>query len=69
MQFDFQGKTYEVKARREVILSAGTVNTAQLLLLSGIGPRKELDRFKVKIILIRYLALSFVGKILFYIGN
>ncbi|KFM82936.1 Choline dehydrogenase, partial [Stegodyphus mimosarum] len=27
VQFDFQGNTYEVKAKREVIMSAGTTNT------------------------------------------
>lgn len=48
VQFDFQGATFEVKARQEVIMSAGTINTAQLLMLSGIGPRKELERHKVK---------------------
>ena len=31
-------------ARREVIVSAGTFNSPQLLLLSGVGPREELDR-------------------------
>lgn len=47
VQFDYENETYEVKARREVILSAGTIKTAQLLKLSGIGPRKELERFHV----------------------
>ena len=32
------GTPHEVRARREVIVSAGTVNTARLLQISGIGP-------------------------------
>ena len=30
-------------ARKEVVLSAGAVNTPQLLLLSGVGPARELQ--------------------------
>lgn len=37
----------KINARKEVILCAGTVNTVQLLLLSGIGPRKDLDKYQV----------------------
>lgn len=47
VQFDYQDNTFEVRAKHEVILSAGTINSAQLLMLSGIGPRKELERHKV----------------------
>ena len=47
VQFDYQGSTFEVRANHEVIMSAGTINSAQLLMLSGIGPRKELERHKV----------------------
>ncbi|CAF1186227.1 unnamed protein product [Rotaria sp. Silwood1] len=35
---------------KEVVLSAGTVGSAQILLLSGIGPRKELDKHEIPVI-------------------
>ena len=38
------GPAQEVRARREVILSAGTVNTARLLQISGVGPAALLQR-------------------------
>jgi choline dehydrogenase len=40
----------EVRARREVILSAGTVNTARLLQVSGIGPTDLLGRIGVPVL-------------------
>lgn len=36
-----------VHARREVVLCAGTLGSAQLLLLSGIGPAAELERVRI----------------------
>ncbi|SPJ80035.1 related to glucose dehydrogenase [Fusarium torulosum] len=39
-----------IKAKREVIVSAGTFNTPQLLKLSGIGPKKELDSFDIPVL-------------------
>ncbi len=40
--YERDGLKHEVRALREVILSAGTLQTPQLLLLSGIGPAAEL---------------------------
>ncbi|MFJ3640232.1 GMC family oxidoreductase [Streptomyces sp. NPDC090108] len=36
-------------ARQEVVLAGGTYNTPQLLMLSGIGPRAELERLGVPV--------------------
>jgi choline dehydrogenase len=38
----------QVTVRREVILCGGAFNTPQLLKLSGIGPRAELERFGIR---------------------
>jgi choline dehydrogenase-like flavoprotein len=35
---------------KEVILSAGTIGSAQILLLSGIGPRDELQKHEIPLI-------------------
>ncbi|KAI0539816.1 GMC oxidoreductase [Xylaria digitata] len=44
------GVRKRVLASREVIVAGGTFNTPQLLMLSGIGPRTELERFDIPVI-------------------
>ncbi|XP_041971498.1 glucose dehydrogenase [FAD, quinone]-like [Aricia agestis] len=39
-----------VGVKKEAILSAGTLNSPQILLLSGIGPKETLDRFNIPVI-------------------
>ncbi|GKT52256.1 dehydrogenase patE [Colletotrichum spaethianum] len=42
--------TYILKARKEVILSAGAFQSPQILMVSGVGPKEQLDRFKIPVI-------------------
>lgn len=42
VEYDRNGTTTFVRARREVIVSGGAYNSPQILLLSGIGPAEEL---------------------------
>lgn len=39
-----------VRARKEVIVSGGTFNTPQILKLSGIGPREELEEHGIPVV-------------------
>ncbi|XP_049941793.1 4-pyridoxate dehydrogenase-like [Schistocerca serialis cubense] len=50
VELERQGRRSSVRARREVVLSAGAVNTAQLLMLSGVGPRQHLEAHGVPVL-------------------
>ncbi|KAJ0175817.1 hypothetical protein K1T71_008976 [Dendrolimus kikuchii] len=45
-----QGTKLDVFARKEVIISAGAINSPQLLMLSGIGPEKHLDEMGIEVL-------------------
>ena len=47
---DDTGTQLRIKARHEIILSAGSFHSPKLLMLSGIGPRDVLERFGIPIV-------------------
>lgn len=50
VSYKVKGKHQNIYAKKEVILSAGTFNSPQLLMLSGIGPKEELAKHDIPVI-------------------
>jgi choline dehydrogenase len=48
--YEKNGRAYEVRAQREVVLSGGPINNPQLLKLSGIGPAGELRQHGIDVV-------------------
>ncbi|KAG7088581.1 hypothetical protein E1B28_012558 [Marasmius oreades] len=48
---DANGPRVNITARKEVILSAGAINTPQILLMSGIGPKEDLEALNIDVVL------------------
>lgn len=44
------GSEQQVQAKKEVILSGGTINSPQLLLLSGVGASRQLQQFGIDVV-------------------
>lgn len=45
-----RGKFIDIFANKEVILSAGAIGSPQLLLLSGVGPRSEIEKHGIELV-------------------
>lgn len=50
VEFIRYGQTAKVYAKREVVLAAGAINSPHLLMLSGVGPRADLERVGIPVI-------------------
>ncbi|XP_042908416.1 L-sorbose 1-dehydrogenase-like [Parasteatoda tepidariorum] len=50
VKVDIGGHEYEILANNEVIVSGGVYNSAQLLMLSGIGPRSHLEKLGIPVV-------------------
>ncbi|XP_037037108.1 glucose dehydrogenase [FAD, quinone]-like [Bradysia coprophila] len=48
VEFYHERRLHTVKATKEVILTAGAINSPQLLMLSGIGPSEHLTEMEIK---------------------
>lgn len=42
--------SHQIRARKEVILCTGSIHSPQLLMLNGIGPRDQLEKFGIKVL-------------------
>lgn len=50
VEVEWQGQVQNIRVSREVVLSAGAIQTPKLLMLSGIGPRAELERAGITVV-------------------
>lgn len=50
VQFTRRGQAFEISAKKEIIISAGSFRTPQLLMLSGIGPKQHLEEMGIKVL-------------------
>lgn len=57
---EYKPEVHIVKATREVILAGGVFNTPQILKLSGIGPREELESHSIPVLVDLLSVVSFL---------
>ncbi|XP_044749409.1 glucose dehydrogenase [FAD, quinone]-like isoform X4 [Coccinella septempunctata] len=50
VRFIKNGEVFQAYANKEIILSAGAINSAQVLMLSGIGPEEVLKKFQIPLV-------------------
>ncbi|CAH1155693.1 unnamed protein product [Phaedon cochleariae] len=50
VRFVYKNKTFTVKAKKEIILAGGTINTPHILLVSGVGPMETLRNVGIDVV-------------------
>ncbi len=50
VEIDRGGKTQVIRARREVVIAASSINSPKLLMLSGIGPERQLAEHGIDVV-------------------
>lgn len=50
VEYKRNGKVYTAKATKEILLSGGSIGSAQLLMLSGIGPKDHLEELQIPVL-------------------
>jgi choline dehydrogenase len=50
VQFQYDGRAVTASATREIILSAGAINTPKILMQSGIGPEEDLRKHGIPVV-------------------
>ncbi|CAL1544147.1 unnamed protein product [Lymnaea stagnalis] len=68
VQFIRNGRKYVINAQKEVILSAGAIGSPQILMLSGIGPKKHLEDLKIPVMADLPVGENLQDHILFDVG-
>lgn len=50
IECEIEGKKHIFKARKQIVLSAGSIGTPKILMLSGVGPEKHLKDFGIVVL-------------------
>ncbi|XP_018334916.1 glucose dehydrogenase [FAD, quinone]-like [Agrilus planipennis] len=50
VEFIHNNRKYIVTATKEVIMAAGSIQTPQIMMLSGLGPKEQLDKFSIPVL-------------------